>query len=321
MSDTAEGSVPAPVEAAQAEAEGQETAQLEAAAQTETAPAAETETANEDRRFAAKFAALSRREKQLKAQERQIQERLKQLEATNKPAETPKPAEIPLEQRLKRNPLETLKELGISYEKLTQIALNDGKLTPDLEMSLLKEDVEKKSRSEIEELKAQIEADRKERREAAEKAAKEQEERAIQTYKSQIAEHITAKAEDFELLNAEGAEEASEVIFDLINKHFQATMDEETGQGEVMDIQKAAEMVESHLYEEAKKRIGLNKIKKLLDASKPQQPTPASKQVSTSKPSVTLSNNNSQVQSAAKRFLSDEESKREVSKLLVWNND
>lgn len=320
MSDAAEGTISAestaPIEAAATE-EAQIDASNTQQAEPETKPAA----TQEDSKFAAKFAALSRREKQQKQAEREFQARVKEFETRSAPTEAPKPAELPLEHRLRRNPLETLKELGISYEKLTQIALNDGKLTPDLEMSLLKEDVEKKSKSEIEQLKAELEADRKERREAVEKAAKDQEDRAIQNYKTQIVNVVKANSEKYELLAIEGDEGASEMVFDLINGHYRATIDEETNQGEVMEIEKAAELVEDYLYEEAKKRFNANKFKKQAEASKTQQQTPGSKQVSQSKPSITLSNNNSQVQSAAKRFLSDEESKREVSKLLVWKDE
>jgi hypothetical protein len=68
------------------------------------------------------------------------------------------------------------------------------------------------------------------------------------------------------------------------------------------------------LLEEAKKRIGLSKIKKLLGAS---QESPK-KELPNKKSSVTLSNTQSQVSQAADRFLSDDESKQQAAKLIKW---
>lgn len=319
MSDAVEGSIS--TEAVAEEVASTEVAQ-EAAPEIEAAsPAAEPEAARqaaEDRKFAAKFAALSRREKQLKAQEREFQARLKQQEETAA-KNTPKKEEIePLEMRLKRNPLATLKELGLSYEQLTQIALNDGKLTPDIEMQLMRDELTKNSKSEVAELRAQLEADRKERKEQAEREASNRDAQAISAYKAQIADYVTAQASELELLAAEG-EGAADMIFDVINAHYAQTLDEETNQGEVLDIKIAAEAVENHLLGEAKKRIGLNKIKKLLGASEVQNETQKVEQGKNTKASVTLSNEKSQVQSTKKSFLSDEDSKKEAAKLIVWN--
>ena len=83
----------------------------------------------------------------------------------------------------------------------------------------------------------------------------------------------------------------------------------------------ADEATAKALLEEAKKRIKLDKIKKLLEASAPAQPTPKSKPSEQAKASVTLSNDTSQVQSTKKSFLSDDESTAEVAKLLVWKDE
>lgn len=264
-----------------------------------TSPPAQTE---EDRRFAAKFAALSRREKAAAQRERQLEKRIKEFEAKMAKPEPPKVEEESLKLRALKKPFETIKELGLDYETLTRIALNEGQLTPELQMQILKEELDSKYRSEIEQIKKQL----------TDKEQKENQDREAQTiggFKREIASTIASKASDLELLNVEG-EDGVELVFDTINRHYEET-------GEVMEIDEAAQAVEEQLFTEAKKRIELQKIKKLMGAS--QVTPPPAKEVK--KPSVTLSNQQSQVQPSGKANMSDEESKREAAKLIKWIND
>ena len=53
------------------------------------------------------------------------------FEESNKEQEPEVEPEIPLEYKLKQNPLKALEEMGLSYEKLTELMLNDGKLTSE----------------------------------------------------------------------------------------------------------------------------------------------------------------------------------------------
>lgn len=260
--------------------------------------------AEEDKRFAAKFAALTRREKEIRQREKAVEQRLRQIEAQMKqePAKV-EPVVEPLERRIRKDPFNTLKELGVDYSTLTQIALNDGKLTPDLQMQLMREEIENGYKSEISEIKKAM-AERVE----SEKKAKEQ--AAIDSFKAGIANSIVGNAEQYELLAAEG-EYGVDLVYDVIDRHYQETED-------VMDVQEAANLVEEHLLEEAKKRIELKKIKKLLEPSQAKVPTEPSKVPK--KTSATLSNEASQVQPNTGRFLSDEESKREAAKLIKFNS-
>jgi hypothetical protein len=267
--------------------------------QEQPSPTAQTE---EDKRFAAKFAALSRREKAVKERERQIEKRLKDLEERTAVKPEPKVEEEPLKLRALKKPFETLKELGLDYETLTKIALNEGQLTPEIQMQILREELDNKYRAELDQIKKQL----------SDKEQKEASDRDTQTiggFKREIGETIRAKAADFELLSVEG-EDGIEMVFSAINNHYEET-------GEVIEINEAAEAVENQLLNEAKKRIELNKIKKLMGASQVTQP-PA-KEVK--KPSVTLSNQQSQVQPSGKPNMSDEESKREAAKLIKWINE
>ena len=259
----------------------------------------------EDKRFAAKFAALTRKEKAVREQEKRINARLQELEAKlaaqPKPAE--KPVEEPLERRLKRNPFEALKSQGLDFETLTQIALNEGKLTPELQMQIMREEIESKYNSQIEEVNKKLAA--REKREEEERQAA-----TINNFKNQIADTIKSAASEYELVAAEG-QEGVDAVFDIIDAYYQET-------GEVLDIKEAVEAAEEELLKQAKKRIGLSKIKKLMGASETK--TQETKPQQVKKTGVTLSNEAAQVQSNSGRFLSDEESKAEAAKLIRFNS-
>ena len=81
--------------------------------------------------FDKKFAALSRKEKALRDRELELEQKYGNKEK-----------ELPLERRIRANPLKALEELGLDYDKLTELALNDGRLTPDMQMKLMREELE-----------------------------------------------------------------------------------------------------------------------------------------------------------------------------------
>lgn len=287
-------------------------AELEAAPTEEQAPKPEevAPQTEEDKRFAAKFAALTRKEKAIRESEKKLNARMKELEA-KLAAQTPPPAptevEEPLERRLRKDPFKTLESLGVDYATLTQIALNNGKLTPELQMQLMKEEIESKYSSQLEEVNKKLTA--REEREAQEKEAA-----IINNFKGAIASEVKAQAETYELVAAEG-EDGIEVVFDIIDGYYKET-------GEVLDIKDALEAAEEELLEQAKKRIGLAKIKKLMGApetktqeTKPQAPA----QAAPKKTGATLSNTASQVQPTSGRYLSDDESKAEAAKLIRFD--
>jgi hypothetical protein len=266
---------------------------------------AEAENKEGDPNFDSKFAALSRREKALRSQEDQITQKLSQLDAmmekfnsSQTPAE-PEPekkVELPLEYRLKKDPLNTLNELGLSYEQLTNLALNDGKLTPEMQIQLLKDEMDSKYNTEIESLRNElVERDKKNEQTKYEET--------INGFKSQITDFVD-KSEEFELIKANNARD---LIYDVIEEHHGET-------GRVLDIKEAAELVESHLLEETKKLMKLNKIKSLMEIKE----EPQDKR----QPQVTLSNSQSaRVPNQQERKIGRDDSVLEAAKLLRWQED
>lgn len=266
---------------------------------TELPPAEEPAAKNEqEERFAAKFAALSRkerairqRESQLNQQMQELQQRLQQLEEQGKQVESYK--QIP--DRLRKEPLKVLEESGLKFEQLAEMVLNDGKPTQDMVLS----EYEKKFMSKVQELEQKL----------AEKEAKEQEEKyeaAIQHFQGQLTDFINQTA-DYDLIRAN---DASDLVFQVIEEHHNET-------GQILSNKEACDAVEEYLLEEAKKLVDRDKVKKLLQPQTPSKPAAPQ-----GKSSPTLSNAAAAQASSkqAAKFLSDEDSKREAAKLIRWDD-
>lgn len=251
------------------------------------------QTAQEEK-FAARFAALSRKEKQLRAHEAKLQQQMAELEAKVKALESGK-SEIEtyksLPERLKKEPLKVLEEQGLTFEQLAQMVLNDGKPTQDMILS----EYEKKVMSKIEELESKL----------AEKEAKEQQDKydqAIQAFNAQLTDFVSNSPE-YELIKAN---DAVGLVFDVIEQHHAET-------GEILPNKDACDAVEEYLLEEAKKLVEREKVKKLLQ---PQQQQPVAQK---GKASPTLSNAQAaQASPKSAANLSDEESKLAAAQLLKW---
>lgn len=305
---------------------------LEAEA-TEEAPKIEEKPkeSEEDRKFAAKFAALSRREKaakqlevKLSKEKAALEARIKELENKAAAPAEKKASDEPLDVRLKKNPFKTLEEMGLSYETLTRMALNDGKATPEIEMELMKQELRSEYQREIAEMKARLEERDNKEKESTKQSEEKRQQELLQSFKDDLAAQIEANKETYELLAVEG-EYGVEAVYNLIaedaaqKKQEAEEMGDDPTQIELLSFEEAANKVEEQLLSEAKKRIELSKIKKLMASTDSQTKKETTTQKPPSKPaSVTLSNEKAQVQGSTRAFQSDEESKRQAAKLIRW---
>lgn len=268
----------------------------------------------QDDRFASKFAALTRKEKALKAKEAELNAKIKELESKQvKAPEEAKEPTIPLEKKLRRDPLGVLKEHGIDLNTLVEIALNEGKLPETMQEKLHQEETFGSLKSEIEALRAEREAEKKMQEEQRLKQEQEQNEKEIKRFKESIKEFVNANKDEYELIASEGMEE---LVYDVIASHFEETKDPETGIGEFLELKVAAQQVEEHLLSEAKRYLEKAKIKKLASESLvKKEPETLEKKPA----SVTLSNTQSQTVSGnEKRLMSNEESIANAAKLLKF---
>ena len=241
--------------------------------------------------FDRKFAALSRKERDIRARETELAE----LEEKFRSME--QEPEVPLEHRLRSNPLKVLEELGLGYETLTDLALNDGKLTPDMQMQLIKDELEADYQAKFQELERRLE----------EKDAKDQDEKynsILSGFMDEIKNHV-ASDDKYELIQAN---DASDVVYEVMEEHYEES-------GNILSIQEAAEAVESYLEEEAEKLLKLQKIQSRLSGNELESGDDYRQS------QITLSNAHAaQANQRVGRKLSDEESKRAIAQMLKWDD-
>lgn len=265
--------------------------------------------ANDDDQFSRKFAALSRQDREFRQKEaawKDEREELDRYRQQSQDAEAAKDAEkptMPLEHRLRRDPLGTLAEMGLDYEMLTSLAINDGKMTPEMQMKLNMEDMDSRFEdrygSKIKALEDQL-AERDEQEKA------NIEDKAVVEFQNKISSHLSESPADYELITAN---EAEDLVYDVIAQHYEST-------DRILDIKDAAEAVEQHLMEEAEKLFKLDKISKLRGASQPQI-----KPEQLFESPTTLSNvQSAQTPKLADRKLTNEESKASAAQLIRWDS-
>ena len=237
--------------------------------------------------FDKKFAALSRKEKALRDRELELEKKYG----------GDKEKELPLERRIRANPLKALEELGLDYDKLTELALNDGRLTPDMQMKLMREELENDYKDKFNSLEQRINAKEKMEEEAKYDAVK-------QGFVGEINSFVNENRNDFEYV---AHNEATDVVYDVIEEHYNET-------GRILDIKEAVQAVESYLEEEAEKLLNLGKVKNRLTSLRDEYEPPQRQS------QTTLSNAHSaQANERVARKLSDEESKSAMAKMLQWD--
>lgn len=252
------------------------------------------ESSNQDQ-FASKFAALSRKEKALREKESNYESKFEEMERRLAEYETKdQEPEVDWEHMLRNDPLKALEEAGLGYDKLTELALNDGKLTPDMQLAAMRQELENDYKLKFEELE-----DRLNQKEQLEQDTYY--DSVQQNFQDEIGNVVQQNPEKFELI---AASEADGLVYDVIEEHYNET-------GRVLDIEEAADAVESYLEEEANKLMKLKKISNRLGIDPSE--LEAMEQ-------VTLSNDHSaQVNyEGANRMLSDDQSKARAARMLQW---
>lgn len=240
-----------------------------------------------DEKISPKLQVLVQREKQAL----DIERRAKQAEAAMTAREqqlAEREAKIKEFESLKeKDPMKALSLLGLSYQQMTDIALNDGSVPPEIQVKKVEEKLDSY-------LKAQ-EAAKQELAESEKRQAAQREEKAITDFKSEIHTYIHSDPKQYELTKFEGLEE---YVFLTIDEHFTRTINPETGVGQILSIKEAADKVESMLekkYADAKKLTKFqaqtpplveNVVKQQQFTTRPKQQRTLTNQLSATPPAV-----------------------------------
>lgn len=204
------------------------------------------------------------RERMAKAQEERLKERLNKIEEF---------------ESIKTDPKKALDFLGLSYDQLTQSILKDGEVPPSVEIQRL--------RDELEQYKAQQKSQKDEESELRKKQVVEAESKAIGDFKTEINDYLKNNTARYELIDFEGAHD---LVFDVIDEHYNRTVEAETGVGKIMSISEAADKVEEHLEKKYLAAKDKNKVKAFW-LNMPKQIQDQIKKQEVRQPPKTLTNN------------------------------
>lgn len=190
----------------------------------------------------------ARKERAIRKQQQELQAERKRWESEQASLKQKYESDYIPKEALKSDPINTLLDMGLSYEQLTELVLT-GHNSQDPAVRAL--------RNEIKALKdGQLEAQKKQ-----EEAVKQQYDQAITQIKGEI-KQLTDNNPSFETIKQTGMHDA---VLELITQTFEA-------EGYLMDVEEAAKQVEDYLLDEAVKLATLGKVQSRL---KPQTPPEA----------------------------------------------
>ena len=250
-----------------------------------------------DERFAAKFAALTRKEKEIRQREQQYGSEASKLKAEREELQkwrAEKEAnESGFKKSMKENPLKFLEEQGFTFEDIMKMQLNEQNPTPEMLIKRTRDELETGYRKELEDLKKSM-ADKEEATKQA------QYEQTVSGFKKEISDFVDGNEEAYELIKLN---DAKELVFDVIQEFYQST-------GRVLSVEEATKHTEEHLESEARK---------VFEAKRFKQPAKEKQEPGEKKAAPTLSNTqSSEVPSIGDVKLSREESLKDAAKLIRW---
>lgn len=270
---------------------------------------------SEDKMFGAKFAALSRKEKEQRARDKAFADEKKAFEKMKADLQADydaRKAELAGKyidpEEFKKDPVGLYKKQGLTFEQLAERVMNDGKAGSGEVLS----DTEKRLQAKIEAMEAKLAA-----KETAEKAKEEEDkqkkfEDTLNSFKTQLTEFCN-KEGDYELIRAN---DAVGLVYEVIEEHHEKTKDE-NGVGIILSNKEAADAVENYLLEEAKKQLKLNKVKALAGETAVVKTTNEAK---TSTTSLSNAHSAQPAPSKGQKLLSDEESRKQAAMLIKWQD-
>lgn len=199
-----------------------------------------------------KFAVLARKEAELYRRQQAVKHQQAELA---RQAE-----EIRAFQDMKRNarlnPVDALKQLGLTYEEITEYLMNDNKPTPQAEVLSVKQ--------ELEEFKRQQQAEQKRILEEQRAAAEAEQQAIVEQFHEEVSDYVTQHADTYELTALYGG---ANLVWQVIEENFKQTQ-------KLMSIPEAAKLVEEHYEELARKAQATKKFAATQQkAASPQAPT------------------------------------------------
>lgn len=252
----------------------------------------------QDPNIAARFAALTRKEKALIDREKSVKDQMTKADAYE--------AAI---KNVKQDPLAALASVGLTFEDLAQAYLRsqnpDYVPTPEEKIKEIEAKLAAKEQEEQDKLSR---AEQERLKQEADKV-----EETINSFKQGIKEAIEAERDLYELIAINNAYDS---VYDVIESYYEQT-------NQILDVKTAAQHVEDYLTEEASKLMNTKKFApKVAEAPAKPAEKPVEKLVEKPVENNVKTLTNSAVStttiSSKPQGLSMEESKRRAASLLKW---
>jgi hypothetical protein len=223
-----------------------------ATAEPEEAPAAKEDASAKKRKLAddaARFAALERRERQARQVEQQAKERVDAAESRAREAQEALQEVERFRQdfdEVRKNPLKLLERAGYNLEDVFQYVLNDQKHTPDFQTRDLQRQFEERFKA----MEQRYDQERKQREDALRREESASQDRAVADFQRSCVGHVKSNPDKYELIVQGGYEDE---VFEYVRLWFDKN-------GEMLDVETAAERVEAGLEQRARALLQSKKL-------------------------------------------------------------
>lgn len=268
-----------------------------------------------DDKFAAKFAALTRKERELREREGKSKVEIEAVKKQSEEYKTKYGKYENLEGKLKSDKREGIKflmEQGYTPDEIADLVLEE--MNPDAEKKMARQtsEVEKRLMDRLSELENKLTQKEKDEVEALKKAEHDNFNKTVTQVKTELKEFIDA-TDDFELIKLSGE---YETVFDVMQEHYNDQLAKGVSPDKIklLSYEEAAKFTETYLEEDARTKYEAKRAKKQAPTNEPG---------SEKKTSPTLSNTlSTEVQSSAEdKPRTREESLVRAARLLRYQEE
>lgn len=177
---------------------------------------------------------LAKKEREIIQQARQAKQDRAELHALRQQIEAQQAEQTAFWEKLQKEPLATLAARGLTYDKLTEAQLANGRIDPTSQQV-------QELRMEQERLKQRLEDEQKQKIEEQRQQAQEQTNQVLTRFKGDIHDFVSQKPDEYEQIHLNDAEDH---VFETAKAYFERT-------GKTITIKEAADMVEDFFYKHA----------------------------------------------------------------------
>lgn len=261
-------------------------------------------------KFASKFAALTRKEKEFnekfKSKETEYNLKLSEIEENRKKYAPYEQLDKEISTN-KSKAIDFLLSKGLTVDEIGQMLMDHANPDPETKLKRTVSESEASLRAEISALKAEFENKEVKKKESEEEAAKKQHEKVVQGVITDLTDFVN-KSDEYELIRAY---DNVTMVYEVMNQHYMEQVEKGIPDQliKILSYKEACDAVESHLDEQ---------VSKTYEAKRAKQ-SPKKEDVKEPKTTQTLSNTlSAEVPVSGERQLSKEDKMREAAKMLRW---